>query len=146
MKTSALLVNICLGAAAQFALADGPPPAPAPDAINEAQAACNSDIQALCAGVQPGGGRILACLKEHKDKVSDPCKVAIVKATQTPPAPSPNAINEAQAACNPDIQALCASVQPGGGRILACLKEHKDKVSDSCKVAIVKATQPPPPN
>jgi hypothetical protein len=37
-------------------------------------------------------------------------------------------------------------VQPGGGRILACLKEHKDKVSDSCKVAIVNATQPPPPN
>jgi hypothetical protein len=85
MKTSALLVNICLGAAAQFALADGPPPAPAPDAINEAQAACNSDIQALCASVQPGGGRILACLKEHKDKVSDSCKVAIVKATQPPP-------------------------------------------------------------
>jgi Cysteine rich repeat len=85
MKSSALLVSICLGAAAQFALADEPPPAPSPEAINEARAACESDIQALCAGVQPGGGRILACLKEHKDKVSDPCKVAIVKATQKPP-------------------------------------------------------------
>jgi Cysteine rich repeat len=86
MKSSALLVSICLGAAAPFALADGPPPpAPSPEAINEARVACDSDIQTLCAGVQPGGGRILACLKEHKDKVSDPCKVAIVKATQTPP-------------------------------------------------------------
>jgi hypothetical protein len=86
MKRSALLVSICLGAAAQFAVADGPPPpAPSTDAINEAQAACKSDIQALCPSVQPGGGRILACLKEHKDKVSDPCKVAVVKATQPPP-------------------------------------------------------------
>jgi Cysteine rich repeat len=85
MKSSALLVSICLGAAAQFALADQQPPAPPPDALSEARAACDSDIQALCAGVQPGGGRILACLKEHKDKVSDPCKVAIVKATQPPP-------------------------------------------------------------
>src|ERR1700674_3647195 len=124
MKSSALLVSICLGAAAQFALADGPPPAPSPEAINEARAACDSDSQALCAGVQPGGGRILACLKEHKDKVSDPCKVTIVKATQPPPAPSPEANNEAQAACNSDLPPLCASVQPGGGRILACLKER----------------------
>jgi hypothetical protein len=148
MKSSALLVSICLGAAAQLALADWPPPAPSPDPINAAQAACNSDIQALCASVQPGGGRILACLKEHQDKVSDTCKQAVMKAAQTqpPPAPSPDAINAAQAACNSDVQALCASVQPGGGRILACLKEHQDKVSDSCKQAVMKAAQTPPAN
>lgn len=85
MKSSVLLISICLGAAAQFSLADDPPPAPAADALSAARAACNPDVQTLCAGVQPGGGRILACLKEHQDKVSDVCKQAIVKATQRPP-------------------------------------------------------------
>ncbi|HTD10981.1 MAG TPA: cysteine rich repeat-containing protein [Steroidobacteraceae bacterium] len=86
MKSSTLLLSICLGAAAQFALADWPPPAPPPDPLSEARAACATDIQALCPGVQPGGGRILACLKEHQDKVSDGCKQAVAKATQKPPA------------------------------------------------------------
>jgi|HubBroStandDraft_1064217.scaffolds.fasta_scaffold01015_3 hypothetical protein len=92
MKNSALLVSICLAAAAQFASADDPPPAPsqqaqqAQQAFIEAQRACDGDIQTLCPGVQPGGGRIIACLKEHKDQVSNGCKQAIVKATQTAPA------------------------------------------------------------
>ena len=40
------------------------------------RAACADDAQKLCAGVQPGGGRIVACLKEHKDSLSDRCKQA----------------------------------------------------------------------
>src|SRR5271155_5542380 len=40
------------------------------------RAACAEDAQKLCAGVQPGGGRIVACLKEHKDSLSDQCKRA----------------------------------------------------------------------
>jgi hypothetical protein len=40
------------------------------------QAACAEDAKKLCAGVQPGGGRIVACLREHKDSLSDRCKQA----------------------------------------------------------------------
>jgi len=46
-----------------------------------------------------------------------------------------------RAACQADVQKLCATVQPGGGRIVACLKEHKEEVSDGCKQAIGKAKQ-----
>ena len=49
----------------------------------DAQAACASDVQKLCAGVQSGGGRIIACLKQHQAEVSDGCKQAIVKAMRT---------------------------------------------------------------
>jgi hypothetical protein len=82
MKNSAIFFTLCLIAAAHCARADQPPATPSPEAINEARAACATDIQTLCAGVQPGGGRIFACLKEHKDKVSDACKTAVQKATQ----------------------------------------------------------------
>jgi ABC-type uncharacterized transport system involved in gliding motility auxiliary subunit len=57
-------------------------PAPSQQAAAEARAACATDIQNFCAGVQPGGGRILACLKQHKDQVSDGCKQAVIKATK----------------------------------------------------------------
>ena len=55
---------------------------PSPQAVAEARAACETDIQKLCSGVQPGGGRILTCLKQHKDQVTDVCKQAVMKATK----------------------------------------------------------------
>jgi hypothetical protein len=41
------------------------------------QGACKSDLQLLCAGVQPGGGRIRDCMKEHRTQLSANCKMAI---------------------------------------------------------------------
>ena len=35
---------------------------------------CRADVEKLCPGVKPGGGRIIQCLKAHKDEVSDACK------------------------------------------------------------------------
>ena len=47
-----------------------------------------------------------------------------------------------RAACAADVQKLCSNVPPGGGRIIACLKQHKEEVSDRCKQAIISAMQP----
>jgi hypothetical protein len=105
MTRSLLPLILCTVIAAQAALADDllpappspsqppaqmptqPPPvqSPAPpskEAVEAARAACETDIQKLCTGVQPGGGRILACLKQHKDQVSDGCRQAVQKATR----------------------------------------------------------------
>ena len=49
---------------------------------SDARTACASDVQKLCAGVPAGGGRVLACLKQHKDEVSDGCKQAILAAIE----------------------------------------------------------------
>lgn len=40
-------------------------------------AACAQDVKTLCPGIEPGDGRIAACLKEHRRKVSSGCKDAI---------------------------------------------------------------------
>jgi Cysteine rich repeat len=66
---------------------------------------CTDDAKQFCANVQPGGGRILACLKEHKDSLSDKCKQAAQKASSMsgnqpanpPPASPPTGANSNEA-------------------------------------------------
>jgi hypothetical protein len=38
---------------------------------------CKADVARLCPGVQPGGGRIIGCLKAHKEEVSIGCGKAL---------------------------------------------------------------------
>ena len=39
-------------------------------------------------------------------------------------------------ACMSDVKTLCGSVQPGGGRIRECMREHREQLSSGCKVAL----------
>jgi hypothetical protein len=41
-----------------------------------------------------------------------------------------------QGACMSDVKTLCGSIQPGGGRIRDCMREHRTELSTACKVAI----------
>jgi len=40
---------------------------------------CKADAERLCAGVEPGGGRIIKCVKEHKEEMSVGCAQALQK-------------------------------------------------------------------
>jgi Cysteine rich repeat len=40
---------------------------------------CMSDIERLCKGIEPGGGRILKCLKAHKKEMTVGCAQALQK-------------------------------------------------------------------
>lgn len=46
-------------------------------AADDVREACKEDAKTLCKGIKPGGGRIAACLKEHKEEVSAECKEAV---------------------------------------------------------------------
>ena len=39
--------------------------------------ACKADYDKFCAGIAPGGGRIVACLNGKRDQLSDACKAAL---------------------------------------------------------------------
>jgi Cysteine rich repeat len=90
-------------------------------------------------------------LMSRSAEVSIRCAVAVVLALVAggvlepqslyAQAGSPQALADVRAACASDVQKLCAEVPAGGGRIVACLKQHQAEVSDGCKQAIAKATQ-----
>jgi hypothetical protein len=42
--------------------------------------ACTTDVEKLCKGIVPGGGKIAACLQKHENQVSVGCAKAILKA------------------------------------------------------------------
>ena len=90
--------------------------------------ACGADVKAQCAGVQPGKGRIRACVKEHFKDLSEPCQTVLLKAS---------ALGKA---CAADIKQNCAGTRPGGGRIRACMKEHLAEFSEPCKEVLARAT------
>jgi len=43
--------------------------------------------------------------------------------------------------CKDDVDRLCPNVEPGGGRIKACLKANKEKMSVGCAQALMKLKQ-----
>lgn len=81
---------------------------------------CADDAKRLCPDVQPGQGRIAACLKEHKDQVSQACKARIAE------------FREGAQACEDDIKRLCPNTKPGPERH-QCMQQHKDQVSAACR-------------
>jgi len=38
--------------------------------------------------------------------------------------------------CKPDIERLCAKVEPGGGRLKECLMKHKEEMTVGCAQAL----------
>jgi hypothetical protein len=50
-------------------------------AIQILTAGCADDAKKFCSGVPSGGGRIIACLKQNKDSLSDKCKKAAAQAS-----------------------------------------------------------------
>src|ERR1035437_9507175 len=106
MKRLTLLLVICNATATHSALADDP--------LAAIRAACADDAQKLCAGVQPGGGRIVACLKEHKDSLSDRCKQAAGLATNpgSSSAPSASGVSPASGVNAPGAAASSPATPP----------------------------------
>ncbi|MFT4117296.1 cysteine rich repeat-containing protein [Bradyrhizobium sp.] len=44
---------------------------------SDQRGACKVDYDKFCAGIAPGGGRIVACLNGKRDQLSEACKAAL---------------------------------------------------------------------
>jgi hypothetical protein len=80
---------------------------------------------------------VIYCMQAHEDKLSPGCSYdvqEVVLALQT----SNETLKEAVTACRADIASKCGTVQPGKGRIAACLVAEKANVSKDCANAIEK--------
>ena len=76
MKSRRLLA-LFLALAAGAALAEQPPLSA--EERKALRSFCEADVKRLCAGVEPGGGRLKDCLMQHKEEMSVGCAEALQK-------------------------------------------------------------------
>ena len=91
----------------------------------ELGAECEADARQLCAGVQPGQGRILRCLNDKLSFVSQSCQGAINELRLVR--------SKIQAGCAGDVGRFCKMVPEGAGRIITCLREHEKELTSECR-------------
>jgi hypothetical protein len=91
---------------------------------------CTVDLDALCAGVAPGEGRVRACLMAHMASMSTFCSAKLSReiylATE----------------CETDVKHFCGAVTSGGARIASRVQTHFGEVSDSCRSALASLDAP----
>ena len=102
--------------------------ASAQEGIFTSERDCGVDVKSLCASVQPGGGRVLACLQSHVGDLSVGCSTILSKAIWT-----------AQQ-CAGDIHQFCPTAT--FGNVSDCMKPHLGEVSGACKSALAFMASP----
>ena len=137
------------------------PSKPSDARIAAIRSSCRSDYPKVCAGVPTGGAPALQCLEKNKSKVSAGCAQAVAAAGGGAAAPTAAAASGTEAAassgtaaapplvlrpmrprevlfvvrsaCGADVRALCAGIDPGGGRIIECLATQSASLSPECR-------------
>jgi hypothetical protein len=98
---------------------------------------CAEDIKKYCTDVTPGEGRILYCMHAHEDKISPQCAFDLEEAA-TDVQLSADLLKEAIGVCRAEITGVCGNIQPGQGRIAACLFANRSTASKDCKEVLGK--------
>src|SRR6516225_7626266 len=98
--------------------------------IFDTQRDCATDIQSLCPGVKPGGGRVVACLQSHvaAGNLSVGCSTILSKMIWT-----------AQQ-CAGDIKEFCPNATYAN--VGACMRPHLGQSSAACQSALAFMASP----
>ena len=96
--------------------------------VREFLQACKADLDQYCAAVEPGGGRMLACLSRHQLEVSRPCQSELDRVGE-----ARDRLAAFRGACTKDLAALCADVPQQAGPLLECVEANAARVSPECK-------------
>src|SRR5579883_280288 len=96
--------------------------------VDRVREACAEDIAELCGDVEPGGGRIAACVRENADELSRRCRFTLFRVARNIRDAVTNIANE----CEGAIRAQCASAQ----RIGECAEAKSAAVSPACHTLV----------
>jgi hypothetical protein len=121
------------------------PAGPSPEKLSALKFTCRRDFDRHCKGVPPGPEAFM-CLQAHQAQLSPNCRTSVASVADdmpvgvampppvVPDRPVANAVVMLRA-CKLDLFRHCRSVEPGGGREIACLAAHEDSLSVRCRMA-----------
>ena len=109
--------------------------------VDKLSAACQTAVNAAGGGAAPSAA---APAVPSGAPSASPAEAA----PATPAAPAAQAFRPMsprqevavlRGACGPDYRTLCAGVPPGGGRVIACLRENAASLSPRCQAVLMAA-------
>jgi hypothetical protein len=101
--------------------------------IEEFGRSCRMDVDRFCPGVDPGGGRVLGCLRQHQPELSPPCQGEMNRIAE-----ARDRVATLRSACRADAETLCRNVPQLAGPLLECLQANEAKLSPDCNAADVR--------
>lgn len=96
---------------------------------------CASELARHCSSITPGDGRMIACLISHSDKLAPRCRLTAFLAGKSL-AKNLARLERLAFICGADINSLCHSILPGGGRIYDCLRKNRVRLVPRCREAL----------
>ncbi|MBE9560171.1 MAG: cysteine rich repeat-containing protein [Proteobacteria bacterium] len=96
---------------------------------------CKEDAEILCPGLSKDSRKSMMCLMAYEDNLSIDCKIGVIEAVLIYEMGMLD-INYSINACEADADKHCLNVKPGAGRIVSCLRENKNKISERCTSAL----------
>ena len=96
---------------------------------------CDNDAAILCPGLLHDGKKSMLCLMAYEDNLSLSCQLGIIEAALIYELGMLD-INHSINACEADADKYCLNIEPGAGRIVSCLKDNKNKISERCSTAL----------
>jgi hypothetical protein len=129
----------------------GPRARPTREQIGAIFRSCRGDMREYCAGGERAPGSRIRCLRENAANLSPECQEALAAlASGAPGAAPPDALPRPtrpvsprevlfliRTSCSADFRTLCRGVEPGGGRIIGCLRENAANLSPNCREAFM---------
>ena len=136
IKTAKTTFGIALFSLLGLGLVAGTASADEDNARRGGMNACKADVERLCGDVEKGEGRIRACMKEHKDELSQGCQTQIEKRKARKGKKKGKKHRKEQrqafkAACGEDVQNTCGDVEKGERK--ACVKANLSQFSQTCQ-------------
>lgn len=96
---------------------------------------CDADAKKFCKGLDPKSEKAFMCMMAYEDKLSMQCKQGMADAALSVRR-GIAALNYSIKACEADADKYCLKTQPGEGRLVACIKKNKSKLSKQCISAL----------
>lgn len=103
---------------------------------NELKISCDDDLKKYCSQVTPGEARTVFCMLAHEDRISDRCTDAVVDLADKIELKM-SKLARAAIACEDDLKRECDPIRAGRGRLVQCMRDHKDKLSALCQSELI---------
>jgi len=86
---------------------------------------CAPSITQYCADIEPGNGRLTACMVRNQASLPPVCRTSVYATVEQG--------SKFLLLCGSDLSTACPTLKPGNGRLYACLRFKEEQLTAGCR-------------